>query len=103
MKVFFDTTNSVSSNRGYGHDPPAVPRLPRAFILASPRARGEGRVRGVWRTHGNYGSKVFDPASDAVFLEVFVCDDCLLRKKQLIEEVVVRHTREVVERRTPSF
>ena len=46
---------------------------------------------------------LFDPASDAVFLEVFVCDDCLLRKKQLIEEVVVRHTREVVERRTPSF
>ena len=60
-------------------------------------------MRGVWRTHGNYGSKVFDPASDAVFLEVFVCDDCLSRKKQLIEEVVVRHTSEVVERRTPSF
>ena len=60
-------------------------------------------MRGAWRTHGNYGSKVFDPASDAVFLEVFVCDDCLLRKKQLIEEVVVRHTSEVVARRTPNF
>ena len=57
----------------------------------------------VWRTQGNYGSKVFDAVSDGVFLEAFVCDDCLSRKKQFIEEVVVRHTIEVVERRAPSF
>ena len=57
----------------------------------------------VWRTHGDYGSKVFDAVSDAVFLEAIVCDDCLVRKKQLIDEVAVRHTSEVVERRTPDF
>lgn len=57
----------------------------------------------VWRSHGDYGSKVYDPLAGDVFLEAFVCDNCLLKKKALIEEVVVQRTTEVVERRSPTF
>ena len=57
----------------------------------------------AWRTHGDYGSKVYDPLAGDVFLEAFVCDDCLLRKRALIKEIVVGQTSEVVERRSPSF
>ena len=57
----------------------------------------------VWRSDGNFGSKVYDSLAGDVFLEAFVCDECLLRKKSLIDEVVVRRTTEVVERRSPNF
>ena len=57
----------------------------------------------VWRCQGNYGSGVYDPADGGVFLEALICDSCLIRKKALVEEVVVKQPREVVERHPPSF
>jgi hypothetical protein len=57
----------------------------------------------VWTSHGNYGSGVYDPANAAVFLEAFICDSCLIHKKELVEEVVVRQRTEVIERRPPDL
>ena len=57
----------------------------------------------VWRCQGNYGSVVYDPLDDGVFLEASICDACLIQKKGLIEELVVTQPREVIERRPPSF
>ena len=57
----------------------------------------------VWRSDGNFGSKVYDSLAGDVFLEAFVCDDCLLKKKELVEEVIVQRTTKVVERRLPDF
>lgn len=31
----------------------------------------------VFTSHGNYGSTMFDPITDGVFLEVNICDVCL--------------------------
>jgi hypothetical protein len=53
----------------------------------------------IWNTRGNYGSGVFDPLDSGVFLEAIICDTCLVRKKGLVEEVVVREWTEVIERR----
>lgn len=36
-----------------------------------------------FHTHGNYGSEVFDPMN-GTYLEIYVCDDCLLDKKEKI-------------------
>jgi hypothetical protein len=57
----------------------------------------------VWTSHGNYGSGVYDPVIPGVFLEALICDACLLQKKGLVEEVVVRERTEVVERRPPDL
>ena len=52
----------------------------------------------IWSSHGNYGSGVYDPMNAAVFLEALICDACLIRKKGLVEEVIVRERTEVIER-----
>jgi hypothetical protein len=57
----------------------------------------------IWTSHGNYGSGVYDPLHEGVFLEALICDACLIRKKGLVQEVVVRHTTEEIERRSPGF
>ncbi len=57
----------------------------------------------VWTSQGNYGSGVYDPLDGKVFLEAFICDACLIMKKDLIEEAVVTQPREVVERRPANF
>ena len=57
----------------------------------------------VWRSSGDYGSTVYDSIADDQFLEVVICDDCIVEKNDLIEEVVVRRTTEVVERRPATF
>ena len=44
----------------------------------------------VWTSHGNYGSKVYDSLDGDTFLEALVCDDCLVQKRSLIEEVTLR-------------
>lgn len=53
----------------------------------------------VWSSHGNYGSGIYDPLNPGVFLEALICDACLVQKKGLVEEVVVRERHEEVERR----
>ncbi len=57
----------------------------------------------VWNSSGNYGSSVYDPIDGNTFLEAYVCDECLLQKKELIEEVVVERTDKVIARRPPVF
>jgi hypothetical protein len=57
----------------------------------------------VWTSHGNYGSGVYDPMLAHTFLEALICDACLVRKKELIEEVVVRERVEEVQRSIPDF
>jgi hypothetical protein len=57
----------------------------------------------VWKCHGNYGSSVYDPANDRIFLAAVICDACLTQKRSLVEEVVVKKTVEVLERREPDF
>lgn len=38
-----------------------------------------------WRTHGNYGSTIFDPGMFAdEQLEMFICDECLKAKSHLV-------------------
>jgi hypothetical protein len=53
----------------------------------------------IWSSRGNYGSGVYDSLDPGVFLEALICDACLIRKKGLVEEVVVRERNEVIERR----
>jgi hypothetical protein len=57
----------------------------------------------VWNSSGNYGSRVYDPIDGNTFLEAYVCDKCLLQKKELIEEVVVERTDKIIARRPPAF
>jgi hypothetical protein len=57
----------------------------------------------VWTSQGNYGSGVYDPLDDRMFLEACICDSCLIQKKGLIEELVVTQPRKAVERRPPIF
>jgi len=57
----------------------------------------------IWTSSGNYGSGVYDPANGSVFLEAILCDACLIRKRDLVEEVIVKQSTEVVERRRPIF
>jgi hypothetical protein len=57
----------------------------------------------IWHCHGNFGSSVYDPLSDQVFLEALICDACLIQKRKLVEEVMVHRSVEVLERREPDF
>jgi len=57
----------------------------------------------IWTSRGNFGSTVYDPVDGGSYLEALLCDECLRRKKGLIEEVVVRQVTEVVERHPPDF
>jgi hypothetical protein len=50
----------------------------------------------IWRSHGNYGSKLFDPMTSLEFLEACVCDSCLIKKKDLIYHIHVEKKQEVV-------
>ena len=55
----------------------------------------------IWTSHGNFGSRVYDP-DGSEFLEALICDQCLLRKKGILEEVTVIKE-ERVERRPAPF
>lgn len=41
----------------------------------------------VFYSHGNYGSNVWDPGSDAAHLELFVCDGCLVERADCVLHV----------------
>ncbi len=44
----------------------------------------------IWRSHGNYGSTVYDPMFSDEYLEVFVCDECLKQKRRLVRRTVCK-------------
>ena len=49
----------------------------------------------LWRTRGNFGSRVYDQLTGGTFLEIAICDGCLTERQQLVEEVtIVRHVKE---------
>ncbi len=53
----------------------------------------------VWRTSGNFGSRLYDSLSEGRCLEIAICDECLASRKQFVEEVVTVHRVEEVSRR----
>jgi len=57
----------------------------------------------IWRSHGNYGSSAYDPMRENRYLEAHVCDQCLIKKKPLLEEVVFQKKFQVLERKEPDF
>lgn len=45
---------------------------------------------GIYLTsHGNYGSVVFDPVFESDYLEMYICDECLVKKAKNIYSVRV--------------
>ena len=57
----------------------------------------------LWRTSGNYGSRVYDELTQGTFLEIALCDGCLAARKHLVEEVVTAHRVEEVSRRSAEL
>jgi hypothetical protein len=41
----------------------------------------------IFRATGNYGSEIFDPVPDNGFIEIVICDECLLSKKEAVTRV----------------
>jgi hypothetical protein len=39
------------------------------------------------RSYGNYGSQVYDPMADGQFLLFYICDDCMVKKGDLVTYV----------------
>lgn len=35
-------------------------------------------------SHGQYGSTVFDPCTGSLFIEINICDDCLIAKSERV-------------------
>ena len=52
----------------------------------------------VWRTSGNFGSRLYDSLGNGRFLEIAICDECLAARKPLVDEVVTIHRIEEVSR-----
>lgn len=54
-----------------------------------PWAKGErSPALGVtFTTHGNYASDVFDPMTSDTYLEIHICDDCIVRGQQYVAHV----------------
>jgi hypothetical protein len=46
----------------------------------------------AFTTHGHYGSTVFDPM-DHSYLELTICDECLVKRKHLIQHIQKREPR----------
>ena len=39
----------------------------------------------IWRSPGNWGSCVYDPIDDH-FITMWICDNCLLQRKEMVYE-----------------
>jgi hypothetical protein len=50
----------------------------------------------IWRSYGNYGSTIYDPMSGDEFLEVCICDECLKKKHEKVQRMIVTRARETV-------
>jgi len=47
-----------------------------------------------FQTEGNFGSTIFDPISDETgteFLEIVICDDCVIKNRNEVDHVKVKH------------
>jgi len=57
----------------------------------------------LWESTGNWGSTVYDSMHSNVFLVAYVCDECLLKKKDsVVERHVVVDSRPVDKPWTPG-
>lgn len=50
----------------------------------------------IFRGTGNYGSTVYDPMDGGHFLEVYLCDECILKKAEKIFHITSERKREEV-------
>ncbi len=57
----------------------------------------------IWRSHGNYGSGVYDSPTNNTFLEALIFDDCLKRLKPLLWEVSMSVKRVEISRKEPDL
>lgn len=39
----------------------------------------------IFTASGNYGSRIYDPTMSAPQLVVWICDDCIVKHKELVE------------------
>lgn len=50
----------------------------------------------VWQAHGNYGTELFDPMDGNMYLECFICDECLKARSSKVfhvkTEKEIKHT-----------
>jgi hypothetical protein len=65
--------------------------------IGSPLSELNGPLVGV--TSGNYGSRVYDQVTEGRHLEIAICDDCLLTRQKLVDEVETIHRVDEVSRR----
>lgn len=42
----------------------------------------------LWKSHGNYGSSVYDDMTGRKHLELVICDNCLVKRMKVIREAV---------------
>ena len=57
----------------------------------------------LWRTSGNYGSRVHDQLTENTFLEIAICDGCLTERQELAEEVTIVRRVEEASRKPANF
>ncbi len=48
-----------------------------------------------FRASGNYGSTIFDPMHCNDFLEIIICDNCVVKKKNMVQ-----HIHDIIENKT---
>lgn len=56
-------------------------KLEPAFAADDPGPPNNGLS---FSSHGNYGSRVYDPVMSAPALVIFICDDCILEHAELV-------------------
>lgn len=55
----------------------------------------------IWRSHGNYGSTLYDPMNGEEFLEAYICDACVESRGDLIYHV--KYTKKTEVKSTLTF
>lgn len=50
----------------------------------------------VFSASGNYGSRVYDPTSSAPQLVVWICDDCIVEHKDLVQTRRYAHVQTMI-------
>lgn len=58
-----------------------------AMLGDDPEGPGPFSEATIFTSSGNYGSTVFDPMDSSMFLEVNICDECLLRNAHAVKTV----------------
>lgn len=57
----------------------------------------------IWRSHGNWGSRVYDSMAERIYLVAYICDDCLVQKQELLVERHVKPSKVEYEDKPPDL